>query len=68
MRTTNLLLYIENGKECDIGYASRKVKRDYTIHLYNENNFPLKENENYVWNILGNEFQRNNVRNFFENI
>lgn len=63
------MLYIdEKGKECDRGYNSKTIKREYTIHLYNEQNFPLKQNESDFWDKLCTLYKTNNVRNFFEKI
>lgn len=69
MKKPNLVLYIYyEGNENDIGYMSKTVTRYYTIHLYHEQNFPLKLKESEFWEILVNKYRKNKVRNFFRNI
>ena len=73
MKKQNIVLYIDkNGNdECDmgyIGYSSTIVEREYILHLYNQDNYPLKQNENDFWTILVDMYKTNNVRNFFEKI
>ena len=73
MKKQNIVLYIDkNGNdECDmgyIGYSSTIVEREYILHLYNQDNYPLKQNESDFWDKLCTLYRNNKVRNFFEKI
>lgn len=67
MKQPNILLYIDNDdNEEDRGYFSKNVICSYTIHLYHEQNFPLKCKESKFWDKIC--YNQNKVRKFFEKL